>query len=59
MTVGESRGTQYIAYILETNPRIISQIKAVKLMLDFDPQVVVTSITVIEKETVTSSNVML
>ena len=57
-TVGVSRGTQIIADNLKANPHIYSHIKELKLMLDFDPQDVEESTVVIEKETVTTSNVM-
>jgi len=53
-----SRGTQIIADNLKANPHIYSHIKELKLMLDFDPQDVEESTVVIEKETVTTSNVM-
>ena len=59
-----SRGTQTIAYILKVKPHKYSQMNLVKFMLDFElqdvetPHDVETSIIVIEKETVTSSNVM-
>jgi len=43
---------------MKANPHIYSQIKAIKLMLDFDPQNEEKSTMVIEKETVTPSNVM-
>ena len=63
-TIRASRGTQTIAYILKAKPHKYSQMYLIRFMLDCElqdvetPYDVETAIIVIEKETVTSSNVM-